>query len=110
MERIRADANTLAHIRTRDFREGYEFGSRDYFTRYDELIHVEDGLLDLLKTHAQDDLYLGGKQDTLCWAIDCAVGEPSGRLFPPTQQRHPSQLPRRRSCVSPFPKGRKRKD
>ena len=43
-------------------------------------------LLDLLKAHAQDDLYLGSEEDTLPWAMGCTVGELSGRLFPLTQQ------------------------
>jgi hypothetical protein len=56
---------------------------------------TEDDLLDLLKAHAQDNLYLGREQSTLRWAIGRTVGELSGRLFPLTQteQRydHPTQ-------------------
>jgi hypothetical protein len=65
--------------------EGCVRGRRDYFTRYRETVHTEDDLLDLLKAHAQDDLYLDSEEDTLRWAMGCTVGEPSGRLFPLTQ-------------------------
>ena len=82
---LRPDATTLVIIHTNDFREGYERGRRDYFTRYEEIIHTEDELLDLLEARAQDNLYLGGEQDTLRWAVGCSVGELSGRVFPLTQ-------------------------
>ncbi len=82
---LRPDATTLVIIHTNDFREGYERGRRDYFTRYEEIIHTEDELLDLLKARAQDNLYLGREQDTLRWAVGCTVGELSGRVFPLTQ-------------------------
>src|SRR5215469_16606930 len=36
-----------------------------YFTHYEELVHTEDELHDLLKARAQDNLYLGREQDTL---------------------------------------------
>ena len=72
-------------IHTRDFREGYERGRRTYFTQDGGIVHTEDDLLDLLKVHAQDNLYLGREQSTLRWAIGCTVGELSGRLFPLTQ-------------------------
>jgi hypothetical protein len=81
---LRPDATTLVIIHTNDFREGYERGRRDYFTRYEEIIHTEDELLDLLKARAQDNLYLGREQDTLRWVVGCTVGELSGRVFPLT--------------------------
>jgi len=90
---LRPDANTLALIHTQDFREGYARGRHDYFTRYEELVHTEDELLDLLAARAQDNLYLGREQDTLRWAIGCTVGELSGRLFPLTQHEQPYQHP-----------------
>src|SRR5689334_20725570 len=80
---LRPDATTLVVIHTGDFREGYERGRRDYFTRSEELVHTEDELLDLLRGRAQDNLYLAREQDTLRWAVGCTVGELSGRLFPP---------------------------
>ncbi len=79
------DANTLVIVHTKDFREGYERGRRDYFTQYEEIAHTE---VDLLKAHAQDNLYLGREQSTLRWAIGCTV-ELSGRLFPLTKQEQP---------------------
>ena len=93
---LRPDANTLVIIHTHDFREGYARGRRTYFTQDEGIVHTEDDLLDLLKVHAQDNLYLGREQSTLRWAIGCTVGELSGRLFPltqPEQQRyeHPTQ-------------------
>ena len=92
---LRPDARTLVILHTQDFREGYERGRRDYFTRFEEIVHTEDDLLDLFKARAQDNLYLGSEQDTLRWAIGCTVGELSGRLFPLTQQEqryeHPTQ-------------------
>jgi hypothetical protein len=90
---LRPEAKTLVTIHTNDFREGYACGRRDYFTRYEEIAHTEDELLDLLKARAQDNLYLGREQDTLRWAIGCSVGELSGRLFPLTQQEHPRKHP-----------------
>jgi hypothetical protein len=66
---LRPDAKTLVTIYTNDFREGYARGRHDYFTRYEETVHTEDELLDLLKVRAQDNLYLGREQDTLRWAI-----------------------------------------
>ena len=90
---LRPDANTMVVIHTQDFREGYERGRRDYFTRSEGLAHTEDELLDLLKARAQDNLYLGKEQDTLRWAIGCTVGELSGRLFPLTQQEQPYLYP-----------------
>jgi len=90
---LRPDATTLVIIHTSNFREGYERGRRDYFTRYEDLVHTEDELLDLFKARAQDNLYLGREQDTLRWAIGCTVGELSGRLFPLTQQQHLHQHP-----------------
>jgi hypothetical protein len=90
---LRPDATTLVIIHTSDFREGYERGRCDYFTRYEDLVHTEDELLDLFKARAQDNLYLGKEQDTLRWAIGCTVGELSGRLFPLTQQQHLHQHP-----------------
>ncbi len=90
---LRPDATTLVIIHTSDFREGYERGRRDYFTRYEDLVHTEDELLDLFKARAQDNLYLGREQDTLRWAIGCTVGELSGRLFPLIQQQHLHQHP-----------------
>ncbi len=92
---LRPDANTLVVIHTQDFREAYERGRRDHFTRSEELVHTEDELLELFKAHAQDNLSLGREQDTLRWAVGCTVGELCGRLFPLTQaeQRyeHPTQ-------------------
>jgi hypothetical protein len=82
---LRPDANTLVIVHTKDFREGYERGRRDYFTQYKEIAHTEDDLLALLKAHAQDNLSLGREQSTLRWAI----GELSGRLFPLTKQEQP---------------------
>src|SRR5258708_27161512 len=38
------DANTLVIVHTKDFREGYERGRRDYFTQYEEIAHTEDDL------------------------------------------------------------------
>ena len=90
---LRPEANTLVILHTQDFREGYERGRRDYFTRYEEIAHTEDDLLDLLKARAQDNLYLGREQGTLRWAIGCTVGELSGRLFPLTEQQQPYQHP-----------------
>ncbi len=46
---LRPDAKTLVILHTQDFREGYERGRRDYFTRSEELVHTEDELLDLFK-------------------------------------------------------------
>ena len=86
---LRPNATTLVIIYTSDFREGYERGRRDYFTRYEEIIHTEDELLNLFKARAQDNLYLGREQDTLRWAVGCTIGELSGRLFPPTQPEQP---------------------
>jgi len=68
----------------------YACDRRGYFTRYEETVHTED---DLLTAPAQDDLYLGSEEDTLRWAMVCTVGEPSGRLFPLTQQAKPRQYP-----------------
>jgi hypothetical protein len=34
---LRPDANTLVIVHTKDFREGYERGRRDYFTQYEEI-------------------------------------------------------------------------
>ncbi len=82
---LRPDARTLVIIHTDDFHDGYKRGRVDYFTRYEEIIHTEDQLLDLLKGHAEDNLYLGREQETLRWAIGCSVGELSGWLFPLTQ-------------------------
>src|SRR5215469_14911639 len=82
---LRPDASTLVVIHTDDFRDGYKRGRVDYFTCFEQIIHTEDELLDLLKGRAQDNLYLGREQDTLRWAIGCTVGELSGRLFPLTQ-------------------------
>jgi hypothetical protein len=45
---LRPDASTLVIIHTSDFHDGYERGRQDYFTRYEEIIHTEDELLDLL--------------------------------------------------------------
>jgi hypothetical protein len=90
---LRPDAKTLVILHTKDFREGYERGRRDYFMQYEEIAHTEDDLLDLLKARAQDNLYLGREQDTLRWAIGCTVGELSGRLFPLTGQEQPYQHP-----------------
>jgi hypothetical protein len=90
---LRPDATTLVIIHTSDFGEGYERGRRDYFTRYEDLVHTEDELVDLFKARAQDNLYLGREQDTLRWAIGCTVGELSGRLFPLTQQEQPYLYP-----------------
>ena len=87
---LRQDTRTLVFIHTSDFREGYVRGRRNYFTRYEEIIHTEDELLDLLKGRAQDNLYLGREQDTLRWAIGCSVGELSGRLFPLNQSEQRS--------------------
>jgi hypothetical protein len=81
---LRPDANTLVIIHTQDFRQGYERGRRDYFTRSEELIHTEDDLLDLFKARAQD---------TLHWAVGCTVGELSRRVFPLTEQEQPHQHP-----------------
>ena len=67
------------------FLQRYERGRRDYFTQYEEIAHTE---VDLLKAHAQDNLYLGREQSTLRWAIGCTV-ELSGRLFPLTKQEQP---------------------
>src|SRR5215469_11151678 len=36
---LRPDAHTLVIIHTQDFREGYERGRLDYFTRYEEIVH-----------------------------------------------------------------------
>jgi hypothetical protein len=83
---LRPDARTLVIIHTQDFCEGYERGRRDYFTRFEEIVHTEDELLDLFKARAQDNLYLDKEQDTLRWAVGCTVGELSGRVFPLTQQ------------------------
>ncbi|HJT58121.1 MAG TPA: hypothetical protein VJ761_16575 [Ktedonobacteraceae bacterium] len=51
---LRPDAHTLVILHTQDFREGYERGRRDYFTCYEQIIHSEDELLDLLTGHAED--------------------------------------------------------
>ena len=59
------DAENLVIIHTHDFREGYERGRRNYFTQGEELAHMEDELLELLKARAQDNLYLGREQATL---------------------------------------------
>ncbi len=88
---LRPDANTLVIVHTKDFREGYESGRRDYFTQYEEIAHTEDDLLDLLKAHAQENLSLGREQNTLRWAIGCTVGELSGQLFPLTEQEQPHE-------------------
>ncbi len=90
---LRPDAKTLVIIHTNDFREGYERGRRDYVTFYEEIVHTENDLLDLLKARAQDHLYLGSEQDTLRWAIGCTVGELSGRLFSLTKQAQPRKHP-----------------
>jgi hypothetical protein len=91
---LRSDARTLVVLQSKDFREGYARGRRDYFMQNEGIVHTEDELLELLKTHAQDNLYLDGKeQDTLCWAIGCTVGELSGRLFPLTEQEQSRQHP-----------------
>jgi hypothetical protein len=87
---LRLDARTLVIIHTSDFRDGYKRGRLDYFTRFEEIIHTEDELLDLLTGRAQDNLYLGREQDTLRWAIGCTVGELSGRVFPLTQSEQRS--------------------
>ena len=34
---LRPDANTLVIVHTKDFREGYERGRRNYFTQYEEI-------------------------------------------------------------------------
>ena len=92
---LRPDANTLVIIHTREFREGYGRGRHDYFTQDEGIVHTEDDLLDLLKAHAKDNLYLGREQDTRRWTIGCTVGELSGRLFPLTQhEHHASQVKR----------------
>ena len=62
---LRPDAKTLVSIHTRAFREGYARGRRTYFTQDEGLVRTEDDLLDLLKAHAQDNLYLGREQSTL---------------------------------------------
>ncbi len=90
---LRPDARTLVIIHTKDFRAGYERGRRDYFTRYEEIAHTEDDLLDLLTARAKENLYLGREQDMLRWAIGSTVGELSGRLFPLPQQERPHQHP-----------------
>ena len=90
---LRPDATTLVVIHTHDFREGYARGRRTYFTQDEGLVRTEDDLLDLLKAHAQDNLYLGREQVTLRWAIGCTVGELSGRLFPLTQQEQAYEHP-----------------
>ena len=89
---LRPDAKTLDLIHTQDFREGHERGRWDYFTQYEEIVHTDNDLLDLL-AHAEDNLYLGREQSTLRWAIGCTVGEFSGRLFPlakPQLSIHPA--------------------
>jgi hypothetical protein len=82
---LRPDARTLVVIHTSDFCDGYRRGRLDHFTRYEQIIHTEDELLDLLTGHAEDHLYLSRKQDTLRWAPGYTVGELSGRLYPLTQ-------------------------
>ena len=47
---------------------------------------TEDDLLDLLKAHAQDNLYLGREQSTLRWAI----GRTVGRTLRATLPTHPT--------------------
>jgi hypothetical protein len=89
---LRPDANTLVIIHTQDFREGYQRGRRDYFTRYQEIVHTEDDLLELFTAHAQDNRCLG-REDTLQWAVCSTVGELCGQLFPLTQSEQPPQHP-----------------
>ena len=60
---------------------------------------TEDELLDLLKAHAQDNLYLGREQSTLRWAIGCTIGELSGRLFPLTEHEHPTSQVKRMTVL-----------
>jgi hypothetical protein len=90
---LRPDAKTLVVLHSKDFREGYTRGRRDYFMQYEEIVHTEDELLELLKAHAKDNLYLGKEQSTLHWAIGCTVGEFSGQLFPMTEQEQSRQHP-----------------
>ncbi len=96
---LRPDANTLVIIHTHDFREGYARGRRTYFTQDEGIVHTEDELLDLLKAHAQDNLYLGREQSTLRWAIGCTIGELSGRLFPLTEHEHPTSQVKRMTVL-----------
>ena len=93
---LRPDATTLVIIHTNDFREGYERGRRDYFTRYEEIIHTEDELLDLLKARAQDNLYLGREQDTLRWAVPLE-NSPGGCSRSPSRNSRTCILRRRSS-------------
>lgn len=90
---LRPEANTLVLIHTRDFSEGYARGRHDHFTRYEELVHKEDQLLDLLKARTQNNLYLDREQIPLHWAIGGTIGELSGRLFPLTQHELRYQHP-----------------
>ncbi len=96
---LRPDTGTLVIIHTRDFREGYARGRHDYFTQGEEIAHTEDDLLDLLKAHAQDNLYLGREQGTLRWAMGCTVGERSGRLLPLTEHEHPASQVKRMTIL-----------
>jgi hypothetical protein len=96
---LRPDANTLVIILTHDFRESYACGRRTYFTQGEGIVHTEDELLDLLKAHAQDNLYLGREQSTLHWAIGCTVGELSGRLFPLTEHEQPASQVKRTTVL-----------
>jgi hypothetical protein len=89
---LRSEATTLVFLDTKDFREGYARGRRDYFTQYEEIAHTEDELLEVLIWRAEENLYLSPKeQHTLRWATGCTVGELSGRLFPLTEQEQSRQ-------------------
>ena len=87
------DANTLVIVHTKDFREGYERGRRDYFTQYEEIAHTED---DLLKARSVGRLVVR------------LGNSPGGSSRSPNRNNHTSILHRRSSAL-PFCTKRKRR-
>src|SRR5258707_9357411 len=103
---LRPDANTLVIVHTKDFREGYERGRRDYFTQYEEIAHTEDDLskhaLRITCTSAESKARSVGR------LVVRLGNSPGGSSRLPNRNNHTSILHHRSSAL-PFCTKRKRR-